>query len=77
MLVLIRQICHCLKCSLYQNIINGNRGGGYGVLFSVLTSTISHPLNGYVMFEYSLTWMSKMTLICRMNYYSFETFIFF
>ena len=49
MLVVIRQICHCLKCSLYQNIINGNRGGGYGVLFSVLTSTISHPLNGYVM----------------------------
>ena len=32
MLVMIRQICHCLKCNLHQNIINGNRRGGYGVL---------------------------------------------
>ena len=27
--------------------------------------------------EYSLTWMSKMTLICEMNYCSFDIFISF
>ena len=32
MLVIIKQICHCLRCTSHQNIINGNRRGGYGVL---------------------------------------------